>query len=57
MKTGKQSQDVDYYISNGKKDEDENYFSAIRNHWSVEVSNHIRDVTLQEDKLRTKKNL
>jgi len=52
-RTGKESQEVDYYISNGKKD---NYFSAIRNHWSVEVPNHVRDVTLQEDKLRTKKN-
>ena len=32
------------------------YFKAIRNHWSVETTNHIRDVTLQEDQLRTKKN-
>ena len=33
------------------------YYEAIRNHWSVEVTNHIRDVTLKEDKLRTKKTI
>lgn len=54
--TGKESREIDYYISNGKVDTNEDYFAAIRNHWSVEVSNHVRDVTLQEDKLRTKKN-
>ena len=34
-----------------QKDE---YFQAIRQHWSVEVNNHIRDVTLKEDSLKTK---
>ena len=29
-------------------------FQAIRGHWGVEVNNHIRDVTLKEDKLITK---
>ena len=31
------------------------YFAAIRGHWSVEVNNHIREVTLNEDKLFTTK--
>jgi len=33
------------------------YFDAIKNHWSVEVNNHIRDDSLSEDQLRTKKSL
>lgn len=54
--TGKKSNEVDYYISNGEKTENEDYFQAIRNHWSIEVSNHVRDVTFKEDQLKTKKN-
>ena len=57
LKTGKESQQVAYYISNGSVDEHAGYFEAIRNHWSVETANHVRDVTLQEDQLRTKKSL
>ncbi len=53
-KTEKESDEIDYYISNGKKAEDEDYFEAIRNHWTVEASNHVRDVTFKEDDLRTK---
>lgn len=45
-----------YYISNGKAEKTNEYFNAIRNHWSVEVNHHIRDVTLREDSLKTKKN-
>lgn len=56
LQTGEASLKVDYYISNGKYSKNEDYFSAIRQHWSVEVNNHVRDVTLKEDKLRTKKN-
>lgn len=55
--TEKESNEVDYYISNGEKTENEDYFQAIRNHWSVEVSNHVRDVTFKEDQLKTKKKL
>ena len=29
-------------------------FTAIRKHWQVEVNNHIRDVTLKEDHVKTK---
>lgn len=61
LKTGEHRQETAYYISNGKPlNEDEaavEYFDAIRNHWSVEVNNHVRDVTLSEDNLRTKKSL
>jgi len=53
IKTEKESKETAYYISNGSKEE--NYSQAIRQHWSVEVNNHVRDVTLQEDKLKTKK--
>ena len=32
----------------------EHLFSHIREHWSVEVNNHVRDVTFSEDALQTK---
>lgn len=55
LKTNKQSIEYAYYISNGETlKDDKQYFSAVREHWSVEVSNHIRDVSLKEDSLRTK---
>jgi len=53
--TGKTSLETAFYISNAKSDENEDYFEVIRKHWAVEVNNHIRDVTLKEDNLRTKK--
>ncbi len=28
---------------------------AIRKHWQVETNNHVRDVSLQEDKMPSKK--
>lgn len=55
LRSGKTSIETAYYISNGKEDEKEDFFAAIRNHWTVEVNNHIRDVTLKEDDFRTKK--
>jgi len=61
LKTDSHSEETAYYISNGKLsnelEEAVEYFDAIRNHWSVEVNNHIRDVSLSEDNLRTKKSL
>jgi len=61
LKTDDHSEETAYYISNGnlssKTENAVEYFSAIRNHWSVEVNNHIRDVSLSEDNLRTKKSL
>ena len=56
LKTNKESKEISFYISNGKAPEEHGYFDAIRNHWSVEVNHHIRDVSLKEDQLRTKKN-
>lgn len=55
LKTSGQSTETAFYISNGNAEQGHGYFTAIRNHWSVEVSNHIRDVSLREDQLRTKK--
>jgi len=57
LKTNEQSTEIAFYISNGCAQKEHGYFDAIRNHWSVEVSNHIRDVSLQEDQFRTKKSL
>lgn len=55
LKTNESSEETAYYISNGKAENALEYFEAIRNHWSVEVNNHCRDVSLKEDRLRTKK--
>lgn len=52
-----ESKETAYYMSNqpiSKTNKDE-LFHAIRNHWQVETSNHIRDVTLNEDNLKTSK--
>lgn len=61
LKTGDHSEETAYYISNARLPKpiefSEEYFDAIRNHWSVEVNNHVRDVSLNEDNFRTKKNL
>ena len=61
LKTGIHSKETAYYLSNGdlskNQDTPVEYFHAIRKHWSVEVNNHIRDVSLSEDDLRTKKSL
>ena len=55
VKNGKVSEEIAYFISNGKAGTGEEYFKAISRHWSVEMDNHVRDVTLREDQLRTKK--
>lgn len=57
IKTENQSIETAYYISNGRNHNTNEYFEAIRNHWSVEVNNHKRDVSLKEDQFRTKKTL
>jgi predicted transposase YbfD/YdcC len=53
IKSEKKSIETSYYISNQSEDV-AGLCVAIRNHWSVETNNHIRDVTLREDKLRSK---
>jgi predicted transposase YbfD/YdcC len=54
LTTRQQSYETAYYISNSTAKQDDGCWQAIRNHWSVEVSNHARDVNLKEDHLRTK---
>lgn len=56
LKTNKESEEISFYISNGRAQDQHQYFEAIREHWSVEVNHHIRDVSLKEDQMRTKKN-
>ena len=55
LKTKEESEQVAYYISNGKSENALEYFEAVRNHWAIEVNNHYRDVSLDEDQFRTKK--
>jgi hypothetical protein len=56
-KTMVTSQETAFYMTNAKptnqKEADE-LFLATRRHWAVEVANHIRDVSLREDALKTK---
>ena len=54
LKSGKKSCETSYYVTNETGNYEE-LTQAIRNHWQVETSNHVRDVTLKEDYLRTKK--
>ena len=56
LKTGKQTQETAWYLSNAPEEQAQQLFGAVRQHWGVEVNNHLRDVTLQEDRLRTKLN-
>lgn len=62
LKNNHFSEETAYFMSNANlsiaintKADSIEYFEAIRNHWAVEVNNHIRDVSLAEDDLRTKK--
>lgn len=54
LKTGKQSLETAWFLSNAPVGQAQQLFRAVRQHWGVEVNNHLRDVTLQEDCLRTK---
>lgn len=59
MKTEKTSCETSYYVTNqgvekNSQDRCQELASAIRKHWSVESDNWIRDVTLNEDKIKTK---
>ncbi len=56
MRTGKQSEETSYYLSN-EKGKTKELCAAVRAHWQVEVNNHRRDVTFAEDCLRTKKSV
>ena len=54
IKTNKSSVEQSFYVTNeiGRYEE---LAEAVRGHWSVETNNQIRDVSLQEDKMRSKK--
>lgn len=57
-RTGKQSVETAFYLSNQEVQsatQAKELFAGVRNHWTVEVTNHVRDVSLGEDRLRTKK--
>jgi len=54
QKTGKKYIENSFYLTNSLIQNAEECCKAIRNHWGVEVNNHIRDVTLKEDVFRTK---
>ncbi len=58
-KKQKTTQETSFYRSNQKLPEAQSsqgreLFDAIRNHWRVESDNWVRDVTFQEDSVRTK---
>ncbi len=54
LKSGKTSVEDAFYVSNEVGNYEE-LAEAVRLHWQVETNNHIRDVSLQEDKMRSKK--
>jgi predicted transposase YbfD/YdcC len=60
LATQKRSAEVSFYCANVAVDPadiatQQELFQAIRGHWGVEADNYIRDVTFQEDKVRTKR--
>ncbi len=55
----KPSAEVSFYLSNvpvqkGNEAIQQELFTAIRQHWGIESDNYIRDVSFQEDLIRTK---
>ncbi len=56
LKTGKKSVETSYYVTNEVGNYEE-ISEAISQHWQVETNNHIRDVTLKEDAMRSKKRI
>lgn len=59
-KTMQVTQETAFYMSNElpiNQKQAEALFAAVRNHWTVETTNHIRDVSLKEDLMRTKKTM
>ena len=54
LRSGKSRSEESYYLSNEVGNYEE-IAAAIRQHWSVETNNHLRDVSLREDQMRSKK--
>lgn len=60
VKTKKESNETAYFVTNLKLDEQtgKELFDAVRNHWSIESDNWVRDVNFGEDKIQClKKNI
>lgn len=55
-KTGKVSKETSYYLSNATTEQipAKELFTAIRQHWSIEADNWVRDCTFREDRIRCK---
>ncbi len=55
-KTGKVSQETSYYLSNTTLEQTapQEFSQAIRQHWSIEADNWVRDATFREDRIRCK---
>lgn len=56
QKTGKIREEECIFISNSHRHSSQELFQTIRKHWAIEADNWVRDVTLREDKIRTKNN-
>ena len=54
LKTNKSSVEESFYLTNEVGNYEE-LAQAVRQHWQVETNNQIRDVSLKEDKMRSKK--
>jgi predicted transposase YbfD/YdcC len=57
LKNQKQTNEIAFYMTNQDCQIDDiakEYCQAIRKHWSVEVNNHKRDVSLKEDKFKSR---
>ena len=54
-RTRNKSKSVSYYVSNTKLEIDQ-YDGIIRNHWSIEANNYVRDVSFSEDRTTKTKN-
>jgi len=54
LRSGKSRSQESNYLSNEVGNYEE-IAAAIRQHWSVETNNHLRDVSLREDQMRSKK--
>ncbi|MGB3586877.1 MAG: ISAs1 family transposase [Tunicatimonas sp.] len=55
-KTGKVSRETSYYLSNASIEQitPQEFLQAIRQHWSIEADNWVRDATFREDRIRCK---
>ncbi len=55
-RTGKVSRETSYYLSNASLEQivPREFSQAIRQHWSIEADNWVRDATFREDRIRCK---